>query len=444
MDARYEVDALTIERKTTMPSPAADVPAGLIFCLALALRLAWVIFVQVHQPGDANYIQGDADEYTAVARNLLEGKAWWSSDLGGSPYFDGPLFPLFVAVFLALNLSLFWVTVALALIGAATCWGVVRLGRRLTNPAGAVAAGLVMAVYPYFFHYTGQILTETLSVLFGLLSFATLIFFSRDPSPRNAAAAGLTLGLATLNHPESYLAPPLLLAWALLFHPQRALVARRLFIAFVVMGLAILPWHAYHAVKNGKNILLPPALNASGILVQGTLAAKGRITRDPAYGKQVHVLNSEGHALEQQRGTLGAVWVAAGRVLGDAGKDPRGYLWLVAMKFRRMWGLAPEWGTYARWWITIPTGLLNVAVYLGCVGGLILTRRRDEAWLALAIVAMATLPHLVFYAQPRYRLPAMPIVILFAGAAFGAACDRLAARHRPAGDLLTKDQGRWG
>jgi len=94
-----------------------------------------------------------------------------------------------------------------------------------------------------------------------------------------------------------------------------------------------------------------------------------------------------------------------------------------------MWGLAPEAGAYARPWITIPIGILNLAVYIGCIAGLALHRRREEAWLAFAIIAMATLPHLVFYAQPRYRLPVMPIVILFAGVAFGALLDRLPARR---------------
>jgi hypothetical protein len=282
-----------------------------------------------------------------------------------------------------------------------------------------------MAIYPYFFQYTGLILTETLSVLFGLLIFATLVAFSREPSRWNAAVAGFTLGLATLNHPETYVAPPLLLGWALLFHPRRALVAKRMFIVFAVMGLTVLPWHAYHAVKNGKNILLPPALDAGGLLAQGTLVAKGRISRDPAFGKEAAELSLEGHAIEKQRGEMGSVRVALERVLGDAARDPGGYLWLVVMKFRRMWGLAPEEGKYARPWITIPTGFLNIAVYLGCVVGLILHRHREEAWLAVAIVAMVTLPHLVYYAQPRYRLPVMPMVILFAGVAFGALLDRL-------------------
>jgi hypothetical protein len=115
--------------------------------------------------------------------------------------------------------------------------------------------------------------------------------------------------------------------------------------------------------------------------------------------------------------------------MGDAVKDPREYLWFVALKFRRMWELAPREGVYARPLVTIPTATLNLAVYLGCAAGLLLHRRREEAWLAVAIIAMVTLPHLVFYAQPRYRLPVMPIVILFAGVAFGTLFDRLPARR---------------
>jgi len=427
---------MTDATKAPRPGAFADLPAAAIFALALALRLAWVIFARLTHAGEGYYLEGDATEYIAVARNLLAGRGWWSPDQGGVPYVHGPIFPLFLAGFQILGLPLFWVTVVQALLGAATCWGVVRLGRRLTSGAGAVAAGLVMAVYPYFFHYTGRILTETLSILFGLLVFSALVDFSRDPSPRRAAAAGLALGVATLYHPETYVAPPLLLLWALLFHPQRALVAKRLFIAFIVMGLTVLPWHAYHAVKNGKNILLPPSLDAGGLLVQGTLAAKGRITRDPAFSKKAAELGLEGRALEQQLGEMGSVKFALGRVLGDAAKEPGDYLWLVAMKFRRMWGLAPEVGVYARPLITIPTALLNLAVYLGCAAGLLLHRRREEAWLAVAIIAMVTLPHLVFYAQPRYRLPVMPVVVLFAGVAFGALLDRFPVRRwAPAGGV---------
>ncbi len=423
------MEGVTDATKAPRPGAFADVPAAAVFALALVLRLAWVILIQVREPGDGYYLHGDALEYTAVARNLLDGRGWWSPDAEGGPYYHGPVFPLFVAGFRSLGLPLFWITVAHALIGAATCWGVVRLGRRFTSTAGAVAAGIVMAVYPYFFHYTGLVLTETLSVLFGLLVFATLVAFSRDPSRWNAAVAGLTLGVATLNHPETYAAPPLLLGWALLFHPRRGLVARRLLLAFAVMALTLLPWHAYHAVKNGRNLLLPPSLSPGGLLSQGTLAAKGRITRDPAYRANAARLEQEGQALESRRGTAGAVGVALGRVIGDVTKDPGGYLWLVAMKFRRMWGLAPEAGVYARAWITIPTGLLNLAVYLGCVAGFALYRPRAEAWLALVMVAMVTLPHLVFYAQPRYRLPVMPVVILFAGVAFGALLERVPLRR---------------
>ena len=53
--------------------------------------------------------------------------------------------------------------------------------------------------------------------------------------------------------------------------------------------------NAYHAVKNGRNLLLPPSLSPGGLISQGTLAAKGRITRDPAYNANANRLEAEGH-----------------------------------------------------------------------------------------------------------------------------------------------------
>ncbi len=424
--------------KSPGPGALADVPAFAVFALALLSRLAWVILVQARHPGEAGYLEGDAIEYTTVARSLLGGRGWWSPDSGGGPYLHGPLYPLFVSGVLATGAALFWMTVAQAVIGAATCWGVVRLGRRLMAPAGAVAAGLAMAVYPYYFHYAGRILTETLGVLLGFMVFASLLLFSRDPSWRRAALAGGALGLATLNHPETYLAPPLLLAWALLFHPRRALVLRRLLGAFAVLALCVLPWHAYHALRSGKNVFLPPALDPGGVLAQGTLLARGRITGDPAYDRHARELVAEGARLEKERGALGGLEAAGKRVLGDLREDPRGYLWLVSMKVRRMWTIAPEKGVYSRPWITIPTGALNVALYAGFLAGFLIHRPREEAWLAPVLVVMITLPHLIFYAQPRYRLPLMPMVSLFAGVALSGALEWIAARRRVTGKMLTE------
>jgi 4-amino-4-deoxy-L-arabinose transferase-like glycosyltransferase len=415
----------------------------IVFMIALGLRLAWVIYIQATHPGDVYYLKGDALEYSAVARNLISGEGWWSPDRGGGPYYHGPVFPLFVAGILTFGGSLFTVTLAHALIGALTCWGVVRLGRHITTPEGALAAGLAMAIYPYFFHYTALVLTETLSIFFGFLLFVALLGFSRDPSPLNAALAGIVLGLATLHHPETYVAPPLLLLWALAFHPRRLAATRGLALLLLVFGLAVLPWHAYHALRHDKSLFLPPGLDAGGVLAQGTLEAKGRVENDPAYFQGTSkALSEQGMALEKEHGALGSVTRAMGEVLGDLRANPGEYLRLVGLKFKRMWSLGPERGAYDRPWITIPTALLSAALYTGCLFGLFLLRRREEAFLGLVLIAVYTIPHLVFYAQPRYRLPVMPVVILFAGVACSALFERLSGRRRVPAGVAAADRGR--
>jgi hypothetical protein len=98
-----------------------DRAALFVFLVALGLRLGWVIYVRAVHPEEGYYLTGDAQEYTAVAGNLLSGKGWWSPDHGGTPYFEGPVFPLFLACILGLGGNLFTVTLVQAAVGAATC-----------------------------------------------------------------------------------------------------------------------------------------------------------------------------------------------------------------------------------------------------------------------------------------------------------------------------------
>ncbi len=418
-----------IEKKAIFKKLNLDRAALAVFLIAMVLRLAWVGFDHAKHPVEGSARVGDDFEYIAVAENLLSGRGWWSPDAGGQIYHHGPVFPLFVAGVLALGGSLVTVTLVNAFIGALTCWGVVRVGRRMSSGEGAVLAGLTMAVYPYLLYYTGKVLIETLAVFFGLLLFATLLRFSRSPNYRNAALTGVILGLATLNHPETYIAPPLLILWILIAQPERARVMKGLAVLFIVFGLTLLPWHAYHAIRSGKNIFLPPGLGAGGVLAQATLEAKGRIEGDPKYFEETaDRLEQEGSALEQSHGNARGVAVATEKVLQDFMTDPGEYLQFVALKCWRMWGLAPERGAYARPWVTIPTGALNAVLYTGFLAGLFMYRPRQEAVLALTLVVIYTLPHLFFYAQPRYRLPVMPVVALMAGVAANFAAQRMFGR----------------
>lgn len=423
--------------KSFLGEAVRDRGALVVFLIAIVLRLAWVGFDHAGHPDENYYRVGDASEYAAVAENLLSGKGWWSPDSGGQPYHHGPVFPLYVAGVLALGGSLFTVTLVNAFVGALTCWGVVRLCRRMSSGAGALLAGLTMAVYPYFVHYTAKILTETLSVFFGLLLFVTFLRFSRAPGALNAMVAGLVLGLATLNHPETYIAPPLLLLWIVAAHPERMRALKGLALLLVVFGLTLIPWHAYHAVRSGKNLFLPPSLGADGVLSQAALDAKGRIEGDPAYFEEARYrLNKEGKMLEEAHGIARGTLAAMAKVMQEAIDQPGEYLHFVALKLKRMWGLAPEYGVYNRPWIVIPTGALNLLLYAGFLVSLVLYRPREEAVLALTLVVIYTIPHLIFYAQPRYRLPIMPVVIIFAGVTANALLMWVNARRRPVEETL--------
>ena len=152
-------------------------------------------------------------------------------------------------------------------------------------------------------------------------------------------------------------------------------------------------------------------------------------------------MGTEGQALEEEHGALAGVARALGRVVGDIKSDPMAYVELLSLKMKKMWGLAPSKGEYAgKWMIVIPTAALSAFAYAGCLAGFFLHKRKEEVCLAVALILIYTIPHLVFYAQPRYRLPVMPVMFIFTGVAFGALMSRMGWRGAVFDRLATSDQ----
>jgi len=107
---------------------------------------------------------------------------------------------------------------------------------------------------------------------------------------------------------------------------------------------------------------------------------------------------------------------------------------------KRMWGLAPSKGEYAGvWMIVIPTAALSAIAYAGCLAGFFLHKQKEEVWLAVGLIIIYTIPHLVFYSQPRYRLPVMPAMFIFTGVAVGVLFARMGWRSGVFERLATDD-----
>jgi 4-amino-4-deoxy-L-arabinose transferase-like glycosyltransferase len=206
----------------------------MIALFALALNLSWAL---AHAPRTH-------DEYIEIAQHLLAGRGY-SLLIAGAPEptsFRAPLYPLFLALLLRLSQnSLYAVTIAQSFIGAATCFPVYGLGRRLFGERIGLLAALLTALDFPLVVMSGWVLTERLYVF--LIALAAYLAMGDAFRTRwRALAAGLVFGLAILTRSEAALYLTLLLASTVILSPQRALSFRNGALAALVTLVCLAPW----------------------------------------------------------------------------------------------------------------------------------------------------------------------------------------------------------
>jgi len=130
-------------------------------------------------------------------------------------------------------------------IGAVVIWLSWLLGRRLFGPRVAIAAAVVVAVYPFAWQYEELLYSESFATP---LTIAFLVLgLTGRPSRRRAVLAGVVLGVALLVRPTSIiLLAPLAVCLVFRIGWPRAAVLSALTAALAVLVVA--PWTIRNAV----------------------------------------------------------------------------------------------------------------------------------------------------------------------------------------------------
>lgn len=211
--------------------------------LGLAIRLAYVLATRHYR------LAGDAPEYdieglliahghwfyTRLPYGILHAGAWKAP---GYPAWVGLWYWLFGHHPDAVRL----VQVALGAVTIVLSW---LLARRLFGPRVAVAAALLVAVYPSAWQYEGLLYPEALSAP---LTVATLIVILTARPGRGAALAlGALLGVGFLVRPSGeFLIVAAVVAWSLAAGLRRGVAYTALAVA--VAALIVAPWTVRNAV----------------------------------------------------------------------------------------------------------------------------------------------------------------------------------------------------
>ncbi len=331
----------------------------------------------------------------------------------------------------------YFVAFVQAVIGAA----LVPLGgivaRRVVSPAAGVVAAFVLALYPNLVFHTAAVLGETLynTLFMAFLALAVSRRAGTVPSAGRAAVIAVPFTLAVLVRPISLgVLPVLVLCWWL---PGRDLRSTLRAAAAVVgvLAVALVPWTIRNAVQldafvpmstnTGDNLCIghSPGANGGFVLCPGT--------DGPQQGSESEVRNNADKTSEA------LAWIR-----DNPDEEPR----LVWLRFREMFlvdgdhdGLEaiqsypnPLLGSEAWMHPATERRLRQVAdtayvlvVVAGLVGAVRLVRSRwaDGLLLVLAGVATAAVP-LLFFGDPRFKVPVVPILCLAAAAAVTWPFDR--------------------
>ena len=380
----------------------------LLLTAALLVRLAhwWAVR---DEPFFA-WLAMDSQEYDRWAQGIAAGD--W---LGSQVFFQAPLYPYLLAVlYKVFGHSLDSVYLAQIAIAVAGVWALYRAGREMGGErVGLAAAGLAAFYGPFVFHDV-HLLKESLAVsvtCFLLWALATRRYW-------RWLAAGLLLGVLALLRENALLLLPFLAAGKG-FLRKGALLAAGLV-------LALLPVAIRNGIVGGD--FLPTTFQGGVNFYIGNNPEADGTYRPIVPGKQIPALERQEPVRVAERelgrklspGEVSSFWM--GKALSWAADHPGDFLRLQLRKLGMFWSWY-EWpdavdyywvrgrSPALRWLAPVEFG----AVTLLALAGLWMIRRNPGPFAPALLFALGwMLTTVVFFLFSRYRLPAVPALMLLA------------------------------
>ena len=326
------------------------------------------------------------------------------------------------------------------------------IGKRIAGPRTAFLAALLLCFYGPLVFFTGMLLPNMLATTLDLVVVLTLLRLVEAPGRGRAYVCGLSFGAAALAVPNVVFALPIAVVW--LVHRARQPGAWRSAALLALAGAAgLLTCLAPVAVRNRvvSGEWVPISTNGGINLYIGNNphADQTQTLRPGAEWARLVALPYEAGA----RTDRAADAFFYRKVLRYIHADPLLFLSGLSTKTLRFWN-AREWPRnidvdYAcslspllrplawRWHgFAFPFGLLGA---LGIFGLLTTIRGRWDRRLVAAFIVCYAASVILFFPASRYRLPIIPLLMIFALLGAGvlwAALKRLGPRARQMGVLF--------
>lgn len=426
---------------------------GLVALVAVELVVLLLAFGIADDP----VVPGDGPLYAALGHNLADhGTFSATTPPVDAEVFRTPGYPAVLAMLYRLGGgSEAVVRAAQVLLVGAIAIATGRVARRLFGARTATVAAVVSVVYVPLMLFSVLHLTEVLATLLLTACVAAALEGRSRPTGTARWWTAATVAAAAL----TIVRPSALVAFAVV--PLAVLdrrsdpLGRRLAVAAAVTAgfvLLLAPWALRNHAVAGR--LLPLGAGSGTSLYASAEQYAGHSPHHLGAEDFDRLYRHIGLRVEKAQAQVGSarptdpeVVVAMDDLLRDDARRQMGDLGVAPMVGTLPGRLAALWSPGA---ITVPLperlrgpteALARVEhaglLLLAAAGAVAYRRRWRELWPLAAPALLLTLVHLVFHVEPRYSLPARPLLFVLAAAAGVAAADRARGswreRSRPSG-----------
>lgn len=422
-----------------------------VFAASFAIRLIYLLELRFKSPF-SGYLYLDALRYDSWAQSIAFGLKQIIE-----PTFRAPFYPIFLAVIYRIfGHELFFARLAQMLLGALVCVMVYLLALRIFNKRTAIISSLLAALYGPFLYWSGEILIVTLIVFLDLAALLILLRAFDKPRKLLWLFGGVVLGLSSIARPNVLIFVPwvvLLIFLMNILKEANATRKQRLtyslsFLAGLLLVVSPVTIKNYIAAddfvlissQGGINFYMGNNPDADGKTPQppGRVQSRGGFLDDAWMASVVLAEEAAGQTLKPSQ--VSQYWYKEG--VKFISQKPGAWLKLVSKKLAYFWTgveVTNNEDTYYFTRFSKVLGLLmwqkGIALPFGIICplalvGIIVTRKQWKRLLLLyGFIFFYMVSVLLFFVCARYRLPVIPVLLIFAGYTISYWYDRLRLRQ---------------
>jgi len=322
--------------------------------------------------------------------------------------------------------SIFSIKMMNGMFGAITVVLLFLLASRLFDRRTGVVAGALLAVFPSQIYYTGTVLSEPLFTLMWIGALTVLLWkpWSRDGLPwLQLFCAGLLLSYATMTRGITLAFPIVLLAvWLFHLHSKKRAVMQAL-VVWAGIAVLVVPWSIRNTVAFGQ--LTGPSTNVGDDLCIGNyLGAQGAFTlQGKCFANDAGKTPQQVELDRNKDGVRIAVRDVASHPFRMPKLVAQKAYWLLYKDDDGIWA-AESYGNdyfipnFRREVLAFAANAIYYATGLVVLAGILafaLARDPRRLTVVLAFLYVLAIP-LVFFGDPRFHYPAIPLAVVIAAA----------------------------